>query len=100
MRTMIYLLVAVGLTGVVQAAPAQVAPTQEIIKGEDQRIPVKPEELPEPVKKLLTDEQYKDWKVSEAYMVQEERKIYEITLSKGQEKMVIKVDEKGNKLAR
>lgn len=99
MKTIIYLVVLVGLTGFGKAAPAQVSPTQEVIKGEDQRIPVKPEELPEPVKKLLADEQYKDWKVSEAYMVQEERKIYEITLVRGQEKTVIKVDEKGNKLS-
>lgn len=95
----ICLLVAAGFTCSLQAVPAQVPPMQEVIKGEDQRLPVKPEELPEPVKKMLADEQYRDWKIAEAYMVQEERKIYEITLSRGQEKMVIKVDEKGNKLA-
>lgn len=98
MKTMIYslmiLFLAAGLHITLMAQSTK--HTNEMIKGEDQRIPVKPEELPEPVKKKLSEEPYKEWKIGEAYMVQEEKKFYEITLLRGQEKQVIKLDEDGN----
>jgi Fe-S cluster biosynthesis and repair protein YggX len=100
MKTIIYIILSVFSIGPAALAQSKVV-VQEVIREKeegDQRFPVKPEELPEAVKKALSDEQYKDWKVTEAFLIQEERKIYEITLMKGQEKQVIKMDEQGNVL--
>lgn len=60
------------------------------IQGEKTKI--KPEELPEAVKKTLAGDDYKGWEVANAYVSKE---VYEVELKKGTEMKTFKFDKEG-----
>lgn len=71
------------------------APT--VISQSQDKVEVKPEDLPEPVKATLAAAPYSEWKAEKAYLVpgENETKYYEINLSKGEETATVKLDKDG-----
>lgn len=63
-----------------------------------EKVPVKPEALPQGIKTTLAGADYQGWTVSNAYLVKGETKHYEITLAKGEEKKTIHLDEAGKEV--
>ncbi|MFA7472497.1 MAG: hypothetical protein WCY86_06315 [Spirosomataceae bacterium] len=61
------------------------------------KVEVKPEELPEAVKATLNGAPYSEWKVEKAYLVPGENGTshFEINVSKGEETSTIKLDNEG-----
>lgn len=64
------------------------------------KVAVRPEDLPEPVKSTLANDGYADWKVAGAYLVTKENntQYYEINLKKGDESSTVNLDKYGRKV--
>lgn len=73
-----------------------IAPATVITASQD-KVEVKPEDLPEAVKTALAAAPYNEWKVEKAYLVpgENESKHFEISLSKGEEMNTVKLDKDG-----
>ncbi len=63
------------------------------------KTPVKPEELPETVRKALEADEYKGWNFSQASLVKSENsEYYEIELKQEEKSVVVKLDKEGKKV--
>ncbi len=70
---------------------------EKAVKIESQeKTPVKPEELPEAIKKAISSADYKGWTVSSAFLVKKEAEFYEVTLVKEKETKTVKFAKDGN----
>jgi hypothetical protein len=71
-----------------------------VVASLQDKVAVKPEELPEAVKTALAGDAYKGWEVTGAYLVTKEDKsqYYEIAVKKGQETASINLDKDGKKV--
>ncbi len=59
------------------------------------KTPVKPEDLPQPIKTVLAD-QFKDWEVTTAFYVTEDgTEYYEVNITKGPDRQTVKFDKDG-----
>jgi hypothetical protein len=65
------------------------------VVADDEKTQIKPEELPEPVKKALAADDYKGWAVTSVYQIKGEATHYEINLSKEKETTVLKFNPEG-----
>ncbi len=88
---------------VINAAPVKQVNSAAVtqLSGTDQdKVEVKPEDLPEAVKTTLASEPYNEWKVEKAYAVTTEdgKSYYEINLSKGEETATVNLDKDGKKV--
>lgn len=81
---------------VAQANPFQPSIIQGIVQ--DERTPVKPEDLPDAVKTTLSGEVYAGWAVKEAYAVAPTQgtPYFEVTLEKEGETQMVQLDAEGN----
>ena len=64
--------------------------------ADDERTPIKLEDLPAAVKKSLASEAFAGWTATSAFSVSGTNPHYEINLMKGEEKMVTRLDKEGN----
>lgn len=63
---------------------------------QEQETPVRPEELPEAVKTVLSGENYAGWSITAASLVNGgENEYYKVELTKGEEKQVVKLNKEG-----
>jgi len=71
-------------------------PATEIRAAQD-KVEVKPEDLPEAVKATLAAAPYNEWKVEKAYSVpgQNDTTYFEISLSKGEDTSTVNLDKDG-----
>ena len=62
-----------------------------------ERVSVRIEDLPEPVRNSVRSGNYEGWKITDAYRVTREDKsqYYELAISKGEENSKLKVDKNG-----
>ena len=76
-------------TGVLYS-PAAIVTMQE-------KVEIKPQELPEAVKTTLRNGTYQSWQIQQAFTVTADggEQIYELTLSKGEESQTVKLDKDG-----
>lgn len=67
------------------------------IAVQQDKVEVKPDELPEGVKATLAAAPYNEWNVEKAYLVpgENESNYFEISFSKGEEKATAKFDQEG-----
>lgn len=67
------------------------------VKVYQEKVEVKPEELPEAVKTTLNAAPYNEWQVEKAYLVPGENGTshFEINLIKGEDKSTVKLDNEG-----
>lgn len=72
-----------------------------IVKFQDEKKPVKVEELPDAVKSTLAGDEYKEWMAEEAFHVKPATgsEHYEIKLKKGEESKTVKLDKDGKVVA-
>lgn len=72
-----------------------------IVQIQDEKKPVKVEELPDAVKAALAADDYKDWKAEKAFWVKPASgsEYYEIELKKGEEAKTVKLDKDGKVVA-
>ncbi len=73
-----------------------ITPAIEIRTAQD-KVEVKPEDLPEAVKATLAAAPYNEWKVEKAYSVpgENETTYFEISLSKGEDTATVNLDKDG-----
>ncbi len=72
------------------------SPAHAVVQDSTQSKEVKLEELPAPVKATLSAEAYKDWTPASAKLVKaKDSEYYAITVKKGQEQGVLKIDAAG-----
>jgi hypothetical protein len=79
-------------------ASAQTQPNAESPKTENviqEKTEIKPENLPDAVKKTLAGDAYKGWEISKAYVAKE---VYEVELKKGADTKTFKFDKEGNSI--
>lgn len=72
-----------------------------IVNMQDEKKPVKVEELPDAVKAALAGDDYKEWMAEKAYHVKPATgtEHYEIELKKGEEVKTVKLDKDGKVVA-
>ncbi|WP_298740486.1 hypothetical protein [uncultured Chitinophaga sp.] len=72
-----------------------------IVNFQDEKTPVKVEELPDAVKAALAGDDYKEWKAEKAFMVKPASgaEYYEVELKKGEEAKTVKLDKDGKVVA-
>lgn len=88
------LLVAFAATATI-AKPIQTTTIQIMVQ--DDRSPIKLEELPDAVKETLSSEEFAEWTPTEAFVItkKEGPKYYEVSLKKGEEVKVVNFSEDG-----
>lgn len=62
---------------------------------QDEKVEIKSDELPQPVRSVLASEAYKDWTIDKAYHLKTSNH-YEVKLKKGTESKSVKFDKDGN----
>lgn len=73
--------------------------TTEVTQQQEEKKPVKAEELPEAVKAALASADYTDWQVSEAFSVKKgDAEYFEINLKNGDQTKTAKLDKDGKKV--
>lgn len=65
----------------------------------EKKTKVTEDELPLAVKNLLKQEEYKDWKLDEAYLITGTSEYYKIELKKDDQKQALNLDKYGNKVS-
>jgi hypothetical protein len=88
-------------TGQNQATQTEVAAQkQSTVKSDakEEKVPVKPEDLPEGVKKIIKSDDFAGWTVKKAYLVKEgsSSQFYELEVAKGKENARVRLDKDGN----
>jgi hypothetical protein len=69
------------------------------VVGEDEKKPIKKEDLPEAVKTALAGPDYQGWEITAAFSVKKDRSdYYEIKLKKGDKVITEKLDKDGKKV--
>lgn len=76
--------------------PAEPATAQES-PAQDEKVKIKSEELPAPVKKALETDDFKGWLIDSAYKYTA-TETYEVSLKNGAETKVVKFDKDGKKV--
>ncbi|NBA86393.1 hypothetical protein GVN16_11500 [Emticicia sp. CRIBPO] len=97
MKSLIIGSIALALVSV-SGLNAQIKPAQAVNLTVSQfdKTPVKPEDLPAPIKTVLASEAFKGWEVTTAYLVSEDgTEYYEVNLTKGPDRQTVKFDKNG-----
>ena len=80
----------------VYAANNKVNTVISVNLSDEEKTAVKPEELPEPIKKTLAGEEYKGWLVKEASLVKTATEShYEVSLNNEKETKTVKFNKEG-----
>jgi len=81
-----------------QSNPTMACPIVEFIIQD--KVSVKPEDLPQPIKTTLATDVYAGWEITEAFIITKEDKtqFFEISLKKGSETAKINLDKDGRKV--
>jgi len=74
--------------------------TQSTVIMVQEKVSVKPEDLPEPIKTTLASDTYAGWAVTTAFLITKEdnTQFYEISLKKGEETSKVNLDKDGRKV--
>ncbi|SEI49851.1 hypothetical protein SAMN04487995_0972 [Dyadobacter koreensis] len=85
-------------TGSLSANCSTSEPVVEFILQD--KVSVKPEDLPQPIKTTLATDVYAGWEITEAFIITKEDKtqFFEISLKKGSETAKINLDKDGRKV--
>lgn len=68
-----------------------------VITAQEQKVKIKADQLPGPVKKTLRNDAYQGWKVVNVFLItaDEDEKSYEVELRKNQQAQLIRFDRAG-----
>jgi predicted YcjX-like family ATPase len=72
--------------------------TTTATKQKEDKVAVKPEDLPEGIKKTIKGDDFAGWTVKKAFLVKEgdNKQYYELQVAKGSESARVKLDKDGN----
>lgn len=70
-------------------------PTAVSVRAEDEKVQIKPEELPEAVRTTLAGDEYKGWAITTVYQVKAATPYYEVNVAKEKETKVLKFSADG-----
>ena len=100
MKKLMLSLAFLALAGVV-TVNANTQQDVTIVRLQDEKKPVKVEELPDAVKATLAGDDYKEWMAEKAFQVKPATgaEYYEIELKKGEETKTVKLDKDGKPVA-
>jgi hypothetical protein len=91
--------VAVSMSAVKSLAGRVSKPSSAKIVGDDEKKPIKKEDLPEAVKMTLAGPDYQGWEITAAFSVKKaDADYYEIKLKKGDKIITAKLDKEGKKV--
>lgn len=82
---------------VVSATTVSTNDNSSIVNTIDEKVKIKPEELPEAVKTALAAPDYTGWQISAAYKMTDSD-IYEVELKNGDEVTAVRFDKDGNRV--
>lgn len=95
MKKVILSLVVLLLAGATFANASMISPTAAATQQQQEdKMKIKPEELPDAVKTTLQSADYKGWAISAAYHLKSADQ-YEVELKKGTETKTVKLDKEG-----
>jgi hypothetical protein len=94
MKKVIFSFLVLLLAGGTFANASMISPTTAATQQQDDKMKIKPEELPEAVKTTLQSADYKGWAISTAYHLKSADQ-YEVELKKGTETKTVKLDKEG-----
>jgi hypothetical protein len=98
MKKVIFALLAFMLSAsVVSAATLSSTLTSSVSVVDDDKVKIKPEELPEAVKAALNSPDYTGWQIENAYKYTD-KDLYEVELKNGDEMVTLKFDASGKKV--
>jgi hypothetical protein len=91
--------VAFSMSAVNSLAGTMSNPSSARIVGDDEKKPIKKEDLPEAVKMTLAGPDYQGWEITAAFSVKKaDADYYEIKLKKGDKIITAKLDKEGKKV--
>ena len=91
--------VAFSMSAVNSLAGRMSNPSSARIVGDDEKKPIKKEDLPEAVKMTLAGPDYQGWEITAAFSVKKvDADYYEIKLRKGDKTITAKLDKDGKKV--
>lgn len=80
-----------------QTETTQETTTKTTTTAKEDKVAVKPEDLPEGIKKTIKGDEFSGWTVKKAFLVTEGAKShYELQVAKGSESARVKLDKDGN----
>jgi tRNA pseudouridine-54 N-methylase len=98
MRKEIYLALGLSVAGAINAHfNGRTEQPKKVVKvaQNSERVQIKPEEMPGPVKKALAEDKYKAWEIQSVYKVKTTIEYYEVVLKKETDTKTIKLDQNG-----
>ena len=100
MKNVIVSAFALALVSFSTVEASQPVVSTNIVVALQEKVAVKPEDLPEAVKTALAGDAYKGWEVTGAFLVTKEDKsqYYEIAVKKGEETATVNLDKDGKKV--
>ena len=98
MKKLMFALIALlGSVAFVSAGAIKYSINQTPAAQQDEKVKIKPEELPEAVKKALEMQDYRGWLVDAAYK-DTAKETYEVHLKNGAETKIVKFNKDGKKV--
>ncbi|NJK97330.1 MAG: hypothetical protein HC905_22650 [Bacteroidales bacterium] len=70
-----------------------------LIQKEEKKTKVTQDDLPQTIQRILKSEEYKEWKLEEAYQISGNVEYYKIELKKEDQKQTLNLDKYGNKVS-
>ncbi|WP_221390159.1 hypothetical protein [Dyadobacter sp. NIV53] len=100
MKKQIISAIALLLTSFVSVQANDLPQSNTIISAAQEKVAVKPEDLPEAIKTTLASDAYAGWQVVSAFLVTkaDNTQVYEISLKKGEESSTVNLDKEGKKV--
>jgi len=101
MKKIMLSLMVLALAGVVTVNANSNQQGVAIVQQQDEKVPVKVEELPDAVKTALAADDYKEWMPEKAFHVKPAtgNEYFEVELKKGEETKTVKLDKDGKVVA-
>lgn len=100
MKNVIVSALALTLISMGAVQSKEIVESNSVVVILQEKVPVKPEDLPEAVKTALAGDAYKGWEVTGASLVTKEDKTqyFEIAVKKGEETATVNLDKEGKKV--
>jgi hypothetical protein len=100
MKKIIFSAVSLAMIAMTQVEAGAVQNRRIELNAEQEKVAVRPEDLPEAVKTTLAGDSYAGWQVTSAFLVTKEdnSQFFEISIKKGEETATINLDKDGKKV--
>ncbi|MCF2486546.1 hypothetical protein [Dyadobacter sp. CY347] len=100
MKKIILSITLMAILGMAGAQASTISPAKFASCVSQDKVAVRPDDLPEAVKNTLSGDAYADWKVTSAFLVTKEdnSQYFEINARKGEESTVVNLDKYGKKV--